>query len=238
MQDPTNGDNIVDHGFAGEFDANKEYKIITIEDINAKIQNDGDRQRAQRILDTNKQLSNQLVHYNKLASRWTFFNILLRLVGHGLSVVASVLITIFTAKPEIHVPVGVNVFLGIYAAVESFMTEVFARCFTSRRKNYYLGKTDEIKSMQNRANYYISKAIEDGVITNEEMDSFIKLINNDINQMKNEDINEAQSEKDDFLKQMKKIASDLAMKEFQKTTIKNLKTAELQKLNQRYQIGT
>lgn len=220
-----------------DYDPNHEYKILSIDDINAKIQNDGDRQRAHRILDTNKQLSLQLVHYNKLAIRWTFFNILLRLVGHGLSVVASILVAIFSSKPDMQVPISVNLFLGIYAAVESFMTEVIARFFTSRRKNYYISKNDEIKAMQNRANYFINKAIEDEVITNDEMSDFIKLINNDINKMKNEDKIEAQSERDDFLEKMKQIASDLAMKEFQKTTIKSLKNAELQKLNQKYQIG-
>ena len=143
-----------------EYDPSQEYKIVTIDDINEKIKIDGDRERAQRILDTNKQLSKQIVYYEKLSKRWTFNNIIVRLIGHGLSVVASILIVIFTAVPEIHIPIPVNIFLGVFAAVESFMTEAIARLITGRRKNYFLSKTGEINKMQNKATYYIQKAVE------------------------------------------------------------------------------
>ena len=136
-----------------EYDQDQKYKIVSIDDINDIIKNDGDRERAQRILDTNKQLSKQLAHYEKLANRWTNYNIYLRLIGHGMSVVASILIVIFTAKPDLDIPTLVNIFLGVYAAAESFVTELIARLITSRRKNYYISKTAEINKMQNNSNW-------------------------------------------------------------------------------------
>ena len=205
-----------------------------MDDINKKIQNDGDKQRAANILTINKQLTDQLIHYKKLAIRWTAANMYIRIIGHGLSVISAILIVIFSSVEIINVPTGVDIFLGIFAAVESTLTELIARFLTGKRKVYYFNKNAQIQGMINKAYFYINKAISDGIISTEELSSFTKIITDDINQLKTEDAAEIQNEKDAFMEQLKKIAADLAMKEFQKTTIKNFKNTELQKLNTKY----
>lgn len=220
-----------------DYEPTKTYPVITMEEINKKIQNDGDKQRATNILTINKQLTDQLIHYAKLASRWTAANIWVRIIGHGISITCAILITIFSAVPSLNVPVGVDIFLGIFAAVETTIIELIARFLTSKRKVYYLSKNVQIRGMMNKAYYYINKAIEDGYITVDELSSFTKIITDDISQLKREDDAEYQNEKDVFMAQLKKIAAELAMKEFQKSTIRNFKNTELQKLNSKYQMN-
>jgi hypothetical protein len=217
-----------------DFDPTKNYTVLTLDEINKKIQNDGDRERAKRIMDTNKQLSDRLVHYQKLATRWTRINILLRVLGHGLAFISMVLVTVFSSYKKLNIPVEVDIFLGIFSAADSSLTEMVCRFFTSKRKVYYLSKITEIQTMINRAYYYINKAVEDSTITIDEMDNFTKLITDNITKLKQEDATEKQNEKDDFIESLKKIANDLALSEFKNAKIKELKKAEVQRLRQQY----
>jgi hypothetical protein len=86
--------------------------------------------------------------------------------------------------------------------------------------------------MINRANYYFVKAINDGVITDTEYNSFIKLIDTDVLKLNTDDKKE--KETDSFLVEVETMAKGLALEEFKKNKITELKTKELQTLNQKY----
>jgi hypothetical protein len=87
--------------------------------------------------------------------------------------------------------------------------------------------------MIDKASHLFNRALTDGIITQNEYNEFVKLIDDNIQKLKTDDTQEEEQDKIFWIDLMKE-SKDTAMKEFRENKLQEMKSIELQKLNQKY----
>jgi hypothetical protein len=209
------------------------YPTITVEEIDNKVKSDGDKARAIILLNKSKELDNQLQNYTKKKSHWITNNSIVRKIGHTFAIIFNIGTVITSCPLGIDIPFLVPTILGTIGGISSFVTEYIARFYTGKKKLYYINQCNQVTSMIDKASHLFNRALTDGIITQNEYNEFVKLIDDNIQKLKTDDTQEEEQDKIFWIDLMKE-SKDTAMKEFRENKLQEMKSIELQKLNQKY----
>jgi len=132
------------------------------------------RYRIQTMLSEIENFKKELKHYSKLAKRWKRCDFTFRLVSHVISGSAAIsgAIIVFVPTGGIAIPIS----LAVMSAGDSLLTELISAGFTSRKINKYKKKALDIDILLHELKLFISKASDDNIITEKELEDYSKLI--------------------------------------------------------------
>lgn len=157
--------------------------------INKKL----NTQRAQKIIDHINALQKQYDHYHKIDKRWHKFGKAIRLINLTLSgsIAGAVAVLGILLTQGITIPLVVMGVLGGYSTIETTILEGLNIGLIKKKKHKFSEKCNIIKEYINKMYFYYQKAIDDGVVTLDELEGFNKLVadfESFINNIKRSDI--------------------------------------------------
>ena len=124
------------------------------------------------MMDKQKALREKLAHYKKIKNKWSCANTALKITGISLSCILCEA-SILTVTP-FSIPIAAAILGGISLG-NTAMTNLLTERFTSKRKKYFRQKCDHIKDYLNKMETLFIKCKEDGQISPEEFEQFLKL---------------------------------------------------------------
>jgi hypothetical protein len=137
------------------------------------------KQRSDKIIYEIKQLQDKSKHYVKLAKRWTTASSTIEHVSDisvGIAFVSiSVLLSLITAG--IAIPAVIPLVIAGAPIIELGTLKGVKLSLIKKKRNKYAKKASLIKDYINRLWIYHEKAKQDGIISVDELEGFIKLIN-------------------------------------------------------------
>ena len=174
-----------------EFDTTQDEKIIqTIKDL-----------RVSEFMNEKKKLEDLLIHYSKIKKRWTKADSILKITGITLGSVGILTATIIGSIPTLGIVAGVvgtsltsvivSGVLGGFSTVDLFLTETFSIGITSKKKKIYREICEKLELGINKLYLYQVKALSDNVLSNDEIEESIKIVNaikDDILKIKQKDL--------------------------------------------------
>ena len=153
-------------------------KLVTAGEADEMIRRKINEKNSEIIKIKFTELQSSLKHYDKIRRRYARLSNSVRIVGIvvGSLFGAGSVITGSLLTAGIAVPVVVPIALGAATIVEGLIAEGALRTYFKSRKHYFNKKCDIIKKYSNRIFLFEAKALEDQIITVEELKLFHELI--------------------------------------------------------------
>jgi hypothetical protein len=155
------------------------YPVIkTSEEVHELINQNLNKQRAQKIIEKINSLEMQLDHYQKILKRWKKFGKIIRITNLVITgIVSGTVATLgVLTTTGIALPVVVTAILGGYTVIQSSVLEGLNVGMIKRKTHRFTEKCNIIKGYIYKMNFYYEKAQQDGIITLEELEGFNKLV--------------------------------------------------------------
>ena len=130
-------------------------------------------------------LQDLLKHYKKVKNRWNKGNTVLKIIGYSLGFTSAILTVIL----PITLPVLTiaPVILGSISVADGFLTEIVSLSYTSKKKSLYREVCLSIELGISKLFLFQLKALEDGILTDEEImksNQIIQDIKNEVIRLK------------------------------------------------------
>lgn len=198
-----------------------------------KLENERDKDRAMFMLNKKNEIEKQLLHYQKLKTKWGRVDITIKIVGLSLALGTTVIGTFVGTSGLITPVIAAQIagILSVVGGVKIFITETLSIGFTSKKKSYYRELTELLNTYISRFYLYFEKCREDGVISFEELENFnmlTKELEERMNGLKSS--TNLKSTHVDKFETVGKYTSKNEMKQIKKDVVKTLKIEERKKI--------
>ena len=155
------------------------YPVIkTSEEVKDLINQNLNRQRAQKIIDKINILEKQLEHYQKVSKRWKQVSKFIRVSNLVLTgIVSGTVATLgILTTAGIAFPVVVTAILGGYTVIQSSVLEGMNVGIIKRKKQRFSDKCNIFRNYIDKMHFYYEKARQDNVITLDELEGFNRIV--------------------------------------------------------------
>ena len=142
--------------------------------------------RLNEFMNEKKKLEDLLTHYIKIKKRWTKADSVLKITGITIGALAALTGTIIASIPTVGIAAGivatsltatiVSGTIGGFSALELFLTESLSIGLTSKKKKQYREICNKLELGINKLYLYQVKALSDNVLTVEEIEESIKIV--------------------------------------------------------------
>lgn len=146
----------------------------TVDSLDSKLS----KARATEIINKQKELEKEPKHYKKLRHNWKHAGNVFRIVGitAGGVLTAASGVAAGVASAGIAVPIVVPTVLACVGVTETMITQSVAFGYIRKKKHRFSEKYDLVNTSLNRLYHFYHRAVEDKVISLEEIDEFHKLV--------------------------------------------------------------
>ena len=136
--------------------------------------------RIQEFLSEKRKLEDRLEHYKKIKNRWTKADSSIKITGVTIVGILSVATCVFTGVGSLGIApttaIIVSSVFGGFNALYLFITEGISIGITSKKKKIYREICEQLSLGINRLYLFQNKALEDKILTNEEMAECYKIV--------------------------------------------------------------
>jgi hypothetical protein len=148
-------------------------EIVTETELNVMIAKKINNQNVEIIKTKYKELSLKLTHYDKIRRRYAKLSNGMRITG---LVIATGFGVASVVTGALLLPPAIPIILGSATLVQGALSEGALRTYFKYKKHYFAKKSEVIKKHLNRIFVFESKALDDNIVTAQEVNQFKELI--------------------------------------------------------------